>query len=95
MNRYRETKQTIGRFLTSRLAYPEVRSTDYYIFSREGDRLDSLAQSFYKDVSLWWIIANANNLGKGSMLVPEGLQLRIPFPVNDIDIALEQIERER
>jgi hypothetical protein len=29
------------------------------------------------------------------MLVPEGLQLRIPFPMDDIDIALEQSERNR
>lgn len=95
MNRYKETKQSMGRYHTSRLSYPEVRSTDYYIFSREGDRLDSLAQSFYKDVRLWWVIANANNLGKGTMLVPEGLQLRIPFPIDNIDIALEQSERNR
>jgi hypothetical protein len=27
---------------------------------------------------LWWIIARANNIGKGDLTVPIGTQIRIP-----------------
>jgi len=51
---------------------------DRYIFAREGDRLDLLADEFYDDTTAWFILALANNLGKGSLNVPAGIQLRIP-----------------
>ena len=43
-----------------------------------GDRLDTLAFKYYQDSSLWWIIARANNIGKGDLTVPIGKQIRIP-----------------
>ena len=27
---------------------------------------------------MWWLIADANNLGKGDLIVPAGKQIRIP-----------------
>lgn len=56
---------------------PDVRDT--YFYSRDGDRLDSLANEFYRDVTLWWVIASANNLGKGTFAVPAGKLMRIPY----------------
>jgi len=93
--RYKETQIQSGRYLTSRLPSYKIQETDLYIFSREGDRLDLLANSFYSDPQLWWIIADANNLGKGSLMVPPGLQLRIPNPINDLRERLEQAERSK
>jgi len=82
MNRYQYAK--LDR-VTGRRAYSTVRLieipksyADRYIFSREGDRLDLLAYEFYGDTQFWFVLANANNLGKGSMSIPPGLQLRIP-----------------
>jgi phage tail protein X len=77
-----------SRYLTTR--YPEMRRLqgDYYIMSRSGDRLDLLAQRFYDDVRSWWKIAKANNLGKGTLSVPPGIQLRIPDPRVDYETAL-------
>lgn len=95
MDRYKETQKVAGKYYTSKLPLYEIRDTDLYIFSREGDRLDSLANSFYSDPTLWWIIANANNLGKGSLMIPPGIQLRIPNPIDDIRERLETIEKER
>jgi hypothetical protein len=46
--------------------------------------LDNLAFKYYKNPSLWWIIAQANNIGKGKLSVPAGLQLRIPINVTTI-----------
>jgi len=95
MNRYQATPQQNGKYLTSVLPNIEVSPTDLYIFSREGDRLDALAFTFYGDTSLWWIIANANNLGKGSLIVPPGLQIRIPRNLGNLSERLNQLQTNR
>lgn len=66
--------------------YPEipVLDSDIYIVSNETDYLDTLAFKYYSDPTLWWIIALANNIGKGRMSVEPGLQLRIPMDVQKI-----------
>ena len=60
--------------------YPKIdrHETDIYIHTREGDRLDNIAYEYYKDASQWWVLAQANHLGKGSLHVPPGIRLRIP-----------------
>lgn len=60
--------------------YPKIdrHETDIYIHTRDGDRLDNLAYVYYRDVKLWWIIAQANHLGKGSMNVQPAKLIRIP-----------------
>jgi hypothetical protein len=60
--------------------YPRVypRLDDVVIVSQETDRLDTIAFKFYKDASLWWVIAKANGLGQGSLEIPPGTYLRIP-----------------
>jgi len=94
MNRYRfnKIKKNIDgyRFKESTL-YPTFPPShdDVYVISREGDRLDILAAKFYSDVSLWWIIAISNNIGKGSMIVEPGLQLRIPMNISKFNEKLE------
>jgi hypothetical protein len=96
INRYKYTKQEMQKYNTALISDFEYLESDYYIFSREGDRLDTLAHQFYKDVSLWWIIANANNIGKGSMDVQPGLQIRIPYPIDNIvDTKLRNSELNR
>ena len=50
-------------------------STDLLLIAQEGDRLDNLAFQFYGDTSLWWFIAQTNNLS--TMNVPTGTSLRI------------------
>jgi hypothetical protein len=66
--------------------YPDipVSNSDIYIVSNETDYLDTLAYKHYNDPTLWWIIALANNIGKGRMSVEPGLQLRIPTNVSNI-----------
>lgn len=61
--------------------YPEIprSENDIYVYTTVGDRYDTLALQYYKDTSLWWVIANANNnLNKGSLTPPVGSQIRIP-----------------
>ena len=65
-------------------------NTDIYIYSKVGDRLDLLANQYYSDVTLWWIIAKANNLGKGSLNISPGTQIRIPQDLKTIYAILER-----
>ena len=51
------------------------------MITQHGDRLDNLAYQYYGAPSLWWFIANVNNLN--TMNVEAGLQLRIPASVAD------------
>jgi hypothetical protein len=84
MNRYQNIPKTKinGKevYVTSR--YPEVpiTSDDIYVYSVQGDRFDVLALQYYKDSSLWWVIsiANTDKLPQNSLIIPEGLQIRIP-----------------
>jgi hypothetical protein len=57
---------------------PTATQEDVYIQTTSVERLDKLAQTFYQDSTLWWVIAVANNLGKGTMTVPQNTRLRIP-----------------
>ena len=60
--------------------YPEVKPLNsyYYVITTVNDRLDLIAQDFYQDSSLWWVIASANALPGDSIYPPIGIQLRIP-----------------
>lgn len=66
---------------------PQLDS-DVYIISKDGDRLDLLAYRFYKDSTLWWIIAEANGL-VGSFYIQPGTRLRIPQNVQDVTTLSE------
>jgi len=97
MNRYQNIKQirnenefvgTIGDKYYRTTYYPEVepQESDIYVETEFGDRLDLLANRFYGDVTLYWIIAtaNPNALSLGSLYPPVGAQLRIPININAI-----------
>ena len=61
-----------------------LSGNDYYVITTAGDRYDTLAQQFYNDYSLWWIIAAANNSERASLVVQPGIQLRIPTDIENI-----------
>lgn len=61
-----------------------INQADVYIKTTSPDRLDKLAFTFYEDVTLWWVIAAANGLGKGTYIVPANTTLRIPTKQNVI-----------
>lgn len=92
MNRYEDInilKTEEGRRYKKTIKYPMIERSadDIYIISIQNDRLDNLAYKYYEDARLWWIIARANNIGKGSLFVPTGIQLRIP--TNYVEIVKE------
>jgi hypothetical protein len=60
------------------LPYIEPVDSDILIITEEDDRLDLLANQFYGDSKLWWVIATYNNLTDIDTKLEPGLQLRIP-----------------
>lgn len=98
MRRYDST-QAIQRwdgkrvYLTTRYPIIEPQDSDAIIISNDADYLDSLAYTYYGDPTLWWVIALANNLGKGRMSVPPGLQLRIPTNINAILVQFNTLNQ--
>lgn len=72
--------------------YPDIpqQDSDMYVITNDGDYLDTLAYKYYKDPTLWWVIALANNIGKGRMAVEGGLQIRIP---TNIGVILSEFDR--
>lgn len=94
MKRYNNTQQTTrwdGKRVFKTTHYPEIplSDTDLYIVTNDTDYLDILSLKYYRDPTLWWVIALANNIGKGRMSVPSGVQLRIP---SDISRILSEFE---
>jgi hypothetical protein len=95
-NRYKNTKITkdpTGTRVYKPTIYPKIpiKNFDLIITPKEGERLETLAATHYGDTSLWWIIAAANNLGKGTMKLTPGEEIRIP---RDIRSVLNNLETE-
>jgi len=98
MNRYQNIpKEKINGNLAYRTSrYPEVplSENDVYVYTTQGDRFDVLAQQYYSDSSLWWVISVANTGGAGtstqpdlpqnSLVIPQGIQIRIPANYNAV-----------
>tara|TARA_R110000796_G_scaffold90255_2_gene194080 strand:+ start:5816 stop:6115 length:300 start_codon:yes stop_codon:yes gene_type:complete len=84
MARYTETPITSsikGKQMYETVRYPDISrlESDTYILTTIGDRYDTLAQQYYGDSNLWWVISNANGkLTKDSLTPPIGSQVRIP-----------------
>ena len=66
--------------------YPEIplSDEDQFIYPKDGERLDSVAYKQYGDPSLWWVIAQANGLGKGRTILNPNFQIRIPGNITTI-----------
>ena len=96
MGRYSTIQTNItarGRRFKETTKYPDIPLSynDIYVYTDECDRFDILAQSYYKDPSLWWIISIANpQLTQMSMFPPLGVQIRIPTNIGGI---ISQFER--
>jgi hypothetical protein len=97
MNRYIVGENNVfkrydGKRVFRTTRYPKIPNSinDIYIIANDTDYLDSLAQRFYKDSTLWWIIAQANGI-KSTLKAPTGVQIRIP---QNIDVILARFQRE-
>ena len=99
MSRYNTTQTIRDKFgkrkkATTILPVVPISADDITIVTTSIERLDKLAHTFYGDVTLWWIIATANGLGKGSYIVPTDTTLRIPSK-NRIQELIIQLNESR
>ena len=72
-----------------------IKDSDIFIYPLYGDRFDTLAQRYYSDSTLWWIIAKANKMINGSLAVEPGIKLRIPVEQEEILHKFTEMNRER
>ena len=91
MSRYNDTRIKRNKDLNrvySYTMYPRIpiKNSDIFITPAYGTRLELLANEYYKDPSLWWIIAQANGIKGFTALYPNNFkgQLRIPTQIQDI-----------
>lgn len=80
-------KKIDGKPMYQTIRYPEIplSEDDIYVYTTESDRFDTLANDWYKDSSLWKIIAIANpNNNLGSLNISGGAQIRIPANPQEI-----------
>jgi len=85
-----------GKRVYKTTQYPPipVQATDVQVITNTEDYLDSLALKYYDDPSLYWIIAHANNLGKGRLSVPPGIIIRIPVDISTIQSKFNQLNSQ-
>ena len=99
-NRYQDTntqKNNKGKNYYTTTLYPEIKPNirDIYLITGLGDRLDLLASRYYKDSSLWWVIARANpdKIRRDGFHVKPGLQIRIPSNIQNILSEFENLNQ--
>jgi hypothetical protein len=96
MSRYDFTPMKLnkdGKRVFKPTIYPRIpiRDSDIFIYPKFGDRLDNLAFKYYGDVSLWWIIAKANNLDAAHIGLEVDNQIRIPTNIQSVIDKLKKM----
>ena len=86
-------RNSLGQRVLNPTIYPTIpiEDSDVFIYPVYGDRLDTLAHKYYKDSTLWWIIAKANNLESGVVGLDPTKQIRIPTDIEPILVKLENM----
>ena len=89
MARYQDTKirrdKNQQRYLSTE-DYPSFgkKDTDVLIRAKFGDRMDNLANQYYGDSNLWWVIAKSNvDLFDGGIFLKPGEEYRIPTDLTE------------
>lgn len=96
MNRYQNipTIKINQKPVYRTVKYPEIPldENDMYVTTVQGDRFDILAKQYYQDESMWWVISIANaSLPQNSLIIPEGIQLRIPVNIENIKSSFNNL----
>ena len=90
--------KNINRKRTYRaLKYPEIPLSieDLYVITTDGDRLDLLANQFYQDVDMWWVITTANPgiINRDTFNLKPGFEIRIPTDTQGIMQNFESLNK--
>ncbi len=77
--------------------YPRIPLSvnDIYVITTIGDRFDLLADQYYGDSSLWFIISIANeNLNQSSLYIQPGTQIRIPSNYANVILEYNKLNQQ-
>ena len=95
----RRQRNTDNKRVFKNIKYPNIPLSinDIYAITIDGDRLDLIANQFYNNVDLWWVIVTANPdiIRRDSFNLKSGLEIRIPDPkrINSILRSFEQLNK--
>ncbi len=79
INSINNGSNTVRYYSTTKYPTIPLDVNDIYVITTVGDRYDTLANTFYDNPQLWWIISIANqSFSQNSIIPPIGAQLRIP-----------------
>lgn len=71
---------------------PRSGSDVEVVFDKNTMRMDTLSYKYYNDADYGWLILQANpSLGGFEFSIPDGVKLRIPYPLSS---ALQRYEDE-
>tara|TARA_A100001515_G_scaffold111236_1_gene92290 strand:+ start:40 stop:339 length:300 start_codon:yes stop_codon:yes gene_type:complete len=98
--RYKNTKVIIdreGNRVFGTTFYPTIplQDSDKFIAVTRGQRLDTLADQYYGDQTLWWIISKANNLSGAEIQLDPSKTYRIPINISPILSEFNDLNRKR
>ena len=99
LNFIKKQKGTNSKRVFKYIKYPKIPLSvdDIYATTLVGDRLDLIADQFYNDVDLWWVVVTANPdvIRRDSFNLKPGLQVRIPSPnrITNILKSFEQLNK--
>ncbi len=96
--KYIEIKKKKNQQVFNGIRYPNIPLSvnDVYVVTTSGDRLDLLADQFYNDTKLWWVIATANRdlVRRDSLGIKPGLEIRIPANITQILKSFEKFNKD-
>ena len=86
----KKSKEGIRTYTTTYYPNIPISDSDTFILAKEGSRLDSLANEYYGDTKLWWVLAKSNGI-RGKIALKAGELIRIPGNITKIIDDFEAI----
>tara|TARA_B100000287_G_C20281251_1_gene642115 strand:+ start:160 stop:450 length:291 start_codon:yes stop_codon:yes gene_type:complete len=90
-NTIRKDKNNIRYYKPRIIPNIPIKDTDIFVYPIYGDRYDTMAQRYYEDSNLWWIIVKANDISDGKIAPDPLKKLRIPTEIDDILQSISQV----
>lgn len=92
-NRYKKFTDKSGYVVA--MPFIKIREKDsdlHLMFDKQHMRLDNLSYKYYNDANFAWLILQANpELGGYEYAIPDGVDMRIPYP---LDLTLSYYEQD-
>jgi hypothetical protein len=82
-NRYSQFKGLNGQFIVPFAEIPIERNDRYEKYVKGKTRMDLLSFEYYNSADYGWLILQANpQYGSLEFNIPDGVEIRIPYPLN-------------